>query len=238
MSPPIWTVANHDTYAVLHRPDGTAAARFHVIAEAHEVAARMNAMDAVAAAVQAERAAFSTAWADLKAAIEAAEWSANIRIAESQMAAMDAILARGDTSALTAALAGARREGEEAERERICAILATHVYSSGAEGPYLRETRDARLDQHHKTIIAAIRARSGGKEGGVSNIFATLVAHRTRRMEIACQGANVDLLGALMEARAIIVGAGLYRAGAPELAHIEAALAAAQPRRDEGNGDG
>ena len=42
--PILWTVATHDTYAVLHRPDGTAAARFHVIAEAHEAAARMNAM--------------------------------------------------------------------------------------------------------------------------------------------------------------------------------------------------
>lgn len=44
MSPPIWTVANHDTYAVLHRPDGTAAARFHIIAEAHAAARALNAV--------------------------------------------------------------------------------------------------------------------------------------------------------------------------------------------------
>jgi hypothetical protein len=39
---PIWTVADQATYAVLHRPDGTAAARFHVIAEAHQAAAALN----------------------------------------------------------------------------------------------------------------------------------------------------------------------------------------------------
>lgn len=38
-----WTVSDHDTYAVLHRADGTAAARFHVIAEAHAAARAMNA---------------------------------------------------------------------------------------------------------------------------------------------------------------------------------------------------
>ncbi len=41
---PLWTVADHDTYAVMHRPDGSAAARFHVIAEAHEAARAMNAL--------------------------------------------------------------------------------------------------------------------------------------------------------------------------------------------------
>ena len=39
-----WTVSDHDTYAVLHRADGTAAARFHVIAEAHAAARAMNAV--------------------------------------------------------------------------------------------------------------------------------------------------------------------------------------------------
>lgn len=39
----LWTVADHATYAVLHRPDGTPAARFHVIAEAHEAARAINA---------------------------------------------------------------------------------------------------------------------------------------------------------------------------------------------------
>jgi hypothetical protein len=38
----LWTVADQATYAVLHRPDGTAAARFHVIAEAHQAAAALN----------------------------------------------------------------------------------------------------------------------------------------------------------------------------------------------------
>ena len=38
MMPGIWTVADHSVYAVRHRPDGTPAARFHVIAEAHEAA--------------------------------------------------------------------------------------------------------------------------------------------------------------------------------------------------------
>jgi len=40
----LWTVADHDTYATLHRPDGTIAARFHVIAEAHEAARAMSAL--------------------------------------------------------------------------------------------------------------------------------------------------------------------------------------------------
>lgn len=43
MMPGIWTVADHSVYAVLHRPDGTPAARFHVIAEAHEAARAINA---------------------------------------------------------------------------------------------------------------------------------------------------------------------------------------------------
>lgn len=38
-----WTVADHDVYAVLLRPDGTPAARFHVIAEAHMAARAINA---------------------------------------------------------------------------------------------------------------------------------------------------------------------------------------------------
>ncbi len=38
----LWTVANHDTYATLHRPDGTIAARFHVIAECEAVARVLN----------------------------------------------------------------------------------------------------------------------------------------------------------------------------------------------------
>lgn len=38
----LWTVANHDTYASLHRPDGTIAARFHVIAECEAVARVLN----------------------------------------------------------------------------------------------------------------------------------------------------------------------------------------------------
>lgn len=41
----LWTVANHDVYAVLCRPDGTAAARFHVIAEAYAVAKLINAAE-------------------------------------------------------------------------------------------------------------------------------------------------------------------------------------------------
>lgn len=43
MMPGIWTVADQSTYAVLHRPDGTPAARFHIIAEAHEAARAINA---------------------------------------------------------------------------------------------------------------------------------------------------------------------------------------------------
>lgn len=39
----LWTVSNLDTYAVLCRPDGTAAARFHVIAEAYMACAAINA---------------------------------------------------------------------------------------------------------------------------------------------------------------------------------------------------
>lgn len=39
----LWTVADYETYAVLCRPDGSAAARFHVIAEAHAAARAMNA---------------------------------------------------------------------------------------------------------------------------------------------------------------------------------------------------
>ena len=38
----LWTVANHDAYASLHRPDGTEAARFHVIAECEAVARVLN----------------------------------------------------------------------------------------------------------------------------------------------------------------------------------------------------
>lgn len=37
-----WTVGNHDTYATLHRPDGTIAARFHVVAECEAVARVLN----------------------------------------------------------------------------------------------------------------------------------------------------------------------------------------------------
>lgn len=43
MSNALWTVADYATYAVLHRPDGSAAGRIHVIAEAHEIARAMNA---------------------------------------------------------------------------------------------------------------------------------------------------------------------------------------------------
>lgn len=42
VSAPLWTVANHDTYATLHRPDGTIAARFHVVAECEAVARVLN----------------------------------------------------------------------------------------------------------------------------------------------------------------------------------------------------
>lgn len=42
VSAPLWTVANHDTYATLHRPDGTIAARFYVIAECEAVARVLN----------------------------------------------------------------------------------------------------------------------------------------------------------------------------------------------------
>jgi len=38
-----WTVSEFPTYAVLCRPDGTAAARFHVIAEAHMACRAINA---------------------------------------------------------------------------------------------------------------------------------------------------------------------------------------------------
>lgn len=38
----IWTVADFATYAVLCRPDGSAAARFHVIAEAYIAAEAIN----------------------------------------------------------------------------------------------------------------------------------------------------------------------------------------------------
>ncbi len=39
----LWSVRNLDTSAVLCRPDGTAAARFHVIAEAYMACAAINA---------------------------------------------------------------------------------------------------------------------------------------------------------------------------------------------------
>ena len=39
---PLWTVGNHDMYATLHRPDGTEAARFHVVAECEAVARVLN----------------------------------------------------------------------------------------------------------------------------------------------------------------------------------------------------
>jgi len=38
----LWTVADYETYAVLCRPDGSAAARFHVIAEAYMAAEAIN----------------------------------------------------------------------------------------------------------------------------------------------------------------------------------------------------
>jgi len=38
----LWTVANHDTYAVLIAPDGHIAARFHVVAECEAVARVLN----------------------------------------------------------------------------------------------------------------------------------------------------------------------------------------------------
>ena len=38
----LWTVADHDTYAVLIAPDGHIAARFHVIAECEAVARVLN----------------------------------------------------------------------------------------------------------------------------------------------------------------------------------------------------
>jgi len=41
-APPLWTVANHDTYAVLIAPDGHIAARFHVVAECEAVARVLN----------------------------------------------------------------------------------------------------------------------------------------------------------------------------------------------------
>lgn len=62
-----WTVADYATYAVLLRPDGTPAGRIHVIAEAHEIARRMNA--ATPAATQA----FCLTGAEFSAAIAAAE---------------------------------------------------------------------------------------------------------------------------------------------------------------------
>lgn len=37
-----WTVGNHDAYASLCRPDGTEAARFHVVAECEAVARVLN----------------------------------------------------------------------------------------------------------------------------------------------------------------------------------------------------
>lgn len=39
----LWTVANHDAYASLCRPDGTEAARFHVVAECEAMARVLNA---------------------------------------------------------------------------------------------------------------------------------------------------------------------------------------------------
>lgn len=42
-SPGLWTVGNQDTYATLHRPDDSVAARFHVIAEADAVVRLINA---------------------------------------------------------------------------------------------------------------------------------------------------------------------------------------------------
>ncbi len=41
-APPLWTVADHDTYAVLIAPDGHIAARFHVVAECEAVARVLN----------------------------------------------------------------------------------------------------------------------------------------------------------------------------------------------------
>jgi hypothetical protein len=40
---PGWTVSNQDTYAVLLRPDQTAAARFHVISECEAFCRLVNA---------------------------------------------------------------------------------------------------------------------------------------------------------------------------------------------------
>ena len=45
MTAATWTVSDYDVYAVLCRPDGTAAARFHVIAEAYMACAAINAAE-------------------------------------------------------------------------------------------------------------------------------------------------------------------------------------------------
>ena len=46
------------------------------------------------------------------------------------------------------------------EREACAAMIETHVYSNGSEGPYLRLTPEAKHDLHHRLIAAAIRART------------------------------------------------------------------------------
>ena len=65
---------------------------------------------------------------------------------------------RAEVAALQQAVERARGEA----LEEAAALIETHVYSQGASGPYLRHAADARLDTHHATIAAAIRARAGG----------------------------------------------------------------------------
>jgi hypothetical protein len=70
-----------------------------------------------------------------------------------------------DNDALRAEVAALRQAVERARGEALeeaAALIETHVYSQGASGPYLRHAADARLDTHHATIAAAIRARAGG----------------------------------------------------------------------------
>lgn len=61
---------------------------------------------------------------------------------------------------LAAALAEHTRRAVEAEREAIAAFIETHVYSRSADGAEMRPDKRALDDCHHRSIAAAIRARS------------------------------------------------------------------------------
>lgn len=130
--------------------------------------------DAVAAAVQAERAAVLEILEAARNHNEsfAKTWdSAGAKYgAEILQRLINDILARGDTSALAAAVEAARRE----EREACAVLVESGIEYEGAGLPsiqaleYVHQFSRNRL---RRQLAAAIRARSGGKEGGVSETY-------------------------------------------------------------------